>query len=223
MLGEGKSTVNAFLGMAAARLCGMKTILIDCDLRRPVVHRQFGLERRIGLAEIMAEGFSFQEAIKKTGANKLDVITAGSLGESASTALDIEVIGALINDLKFYYDLILLDAPPVLPVSEPMLLASKVDGILMVVKAGATNRRLTQRAVEILSGNKDRILGVVLNNLNASLPYYNDYRHYAYRYKADHQGRSGKKQAGGTIPTAPKKSAGSPKDQPRGTENASRK
>ncbi|HKK21192.1 MAG TPA: hypothetical protein VJ983_06960, partial [candidate division Zixibacteria bacterium] len=85
-----------------------------------------------------------------------------------------------IEELKFYYDLIVVDCPPLLPVSDPMMLASKVDGILVVIKAGATQKEVVKRAVEILNSERDRILGVVLNNMTGSLPYYYDYSYYDY-------------------------------------------
>ncbi|MCK4372698.1 MAG: hypothetical protein KAW61_06095, partial [candidate division Zixibacteria bacterium] len=88
-----------------------------------------------------------------------------------------------VDDMKFYYDLILIDAAPALPVSDPMLLAPELDGVLLVVKAGTTQRELVERAVEIIDPNRDRILGVVLNNMNNTLPYYHDYRYYGYEYR----------------------------------------
>jgi capsular exopolysaccharide synthesis family protein len=183
MLGEGKSTACSFLAITAAVQTGMKTLIIDCDLRRPVIHKQFGLERGYGLTDIIGEGFSLQDALKKTRIDKLDIITAGNLRHHPSEDLDVETVGSVLNELKFYYDLIILDTAPVLPVSDPMLLASKVDGILLVVKAGDTNRKLVVRALDILSANRERILGVMLNNMKNVLPYYYDHSYYAYRYR----------------------------------------
>lgn len=194
MLGEGKSTVCSFLAIAAAVQTGLKTLIIDCDLRRPVIHKQFGLECEYGLTDIIREGFSLQDALKKTRIDKLDIITAGHLHQHPSEDLDVETVGSVLNELKFYYDLIILDTAPVLPVSDPMLLATKVDGILLVVKAGETNRKLVVRALDILSTSSERILGVVLNNMKNVLPYYYDHSYYAYRYREskESKGRLGK-------------------------------
>ena len=89
----------------------------------------------------------------------------------------------MIEQMKYYYDLVIIDAAPVLPVSDPMLLASKVDSILLVVKAGSTQKDVVVRAVDILDPGRNRILGVILNNMNSSLPAQYDYRYYGYDYK----------------------------------------
>lgn len=209
MLGEGKSTACSFLAIAAAVQTGMKTLIIDCDLRRPVIHKQFGLERGYGLTDIIREGFSLQDALKKTQIDKLDIITAGHLHQHSSEDLDVETVGSVLNELKFYYDFIIIDTAPVLPVSDPMLLASKVDGILLVVKAGETNRKLVVRALDILSKNRDRILGVVLNNMKNALPYYYDHSYYAYRYRESKPSKEAPgKTSSGRVITGKKSSRG---------------
>ncbi len=182
LLSEGKSTVCSLLGITAALHKGLRTLVMDCDIRRPCIHKLFRLERGHGMAEILAEGFSPRDAIRKTGVDKLDVITCGSDYTSPTELFDAEAIGTLIEEMKFHYDLVLVDAAPALPVSDPMLLAPKVDGILLVVKAGATQREIVQRAVEILDGGRKTIVGVVLNNMNHILPYHYDYRYYGYQY-----------------------------------------
>lgn len=191
MLSEGKSTICSLLGITAALHKGLRTLVMDCDIRRPCIHKLFRLERGHGMAEILAEGFSPRDAIRKTDIDKLDVITCGSYHTSPTELFDAEAIGTLIEEMKFHYDLVLIDAAPALPVSDPMLLAPKVDGILLVVKAGATQREIVQRAVEILNGGRKMIVGVVLNNMNNTLPYYYDYRYYGYQYtrKSDRPGK----------------------------------
>lgn len=182
MLSEGKSTVCSFLGITAALHKGMKTLVIDCDLRRPSIHKAFAMERDRGLAEILEEAFSPRDAVRKTSIDKLDLITCGRYNDTPTALFDAEAIGTLVEEMKFYYDLVLLDAAPALPVSDPMLLAPKVDGIVMVIKAGVTQKEVTERAVNILDPNRNRILGVVLNNMDNALPHYYDYRYYGYEY-----------------------------------------
>ncbi|MDH4156537.1 MAG: CpsD/CapB family tyrosine-protein kinase [candidate division Zixibacteria bacterium] len=182
MLSEGKSTISAMFAIAAAVHQGLKTLVIDCDLHRPVVHSLFRVDRQPGLAEILVEGFSPMGAVTKTRIDKLDLLTAGGHCENPAAVFDPESIGGLIDELKFYYDLIVIDSPPIIPVSDPMLLASKVDGILLVLKAGSTQKEVAKRAVNIISGNEHKILGVVLNNVDNSLPYYYDYSYYGYAY-----------------------------------------
>lgn len=183
MLSEGKSTICSFLALTASRHKGVKTLLIDCDLRRPTIHKFFALERAPGLCEVLAEGFSPEDAIRKTPIETLDIMPAGKRIAQPAEIFDVEAINQLFDEMKFYYDLILVDTAPLLPVSDPMLLAPKVDGIIMVVKAGATQREVVLRALDIIDTSRDKILGVVLNNMNNSLPYYYDYSYYGYDYE----------------------------------------
>ncbi len=172
MVSEGKSTTAAFLGICSAKLKERRTLLIDCDMRRPNLHRLFSMEREQGLVEYLTEGLSSSRMIKKTELDKLDMITAGKHVDNPTEIFDATRIGKLIDEVADMYDFIVVDSPPVLPVSDPMLLANVVDGVLLVVKAGETHRDVVVRAKDLLSGSGDRLLGVVLNNLNDALPYY---------------------------------------------------
>ncbi len=111
--------------------------------------------------------------------------------------------------MKFYYDLILVDAPPVIPVSDPMLLSQEVDGVLMVVKAGQTQREVVRRATEILRSQSRKLIGVVLNNMDGQLPYYYDYSAYGYDYHPRPQdiGKKGKDSGKGNPGSGDRKSA----------------
>jgi len=179
--GEGKSTISSLLAITAARKA-VKTMLIDCDLRRPILHQLFQLERLGGLPEGISDGISFKRARKKTSLEHLDVVTAGKATAHPSELFDSQAIDSLIRELKFYYDFLVIDSPPVIPVSDPMLLSKSVDGVILVVKAGATAREVVRRAVDIMNTNNANALGVVLNNAKSSLPYYYDYMHYHYDY-----------------------------------------
>ncbi len=183
MLSEGKSTVASFLAMTAARHKHRKTLLVDCDLRRPVLHRMFSLNREPGVVEALTEGRKIKEVIKKTSEDLLDVITAGKAVSQPTEVFDSDAIHRMLEEVRFYYDLILVDCAPILPVSDPMLLAAEMDGVLMVVKAGSTQREVAQRASLLLKNNNTRFLGVVLNNLTNVLPYYYHESYYGYEYK----------------------------------------
>ncbi len=185
MLSEGKSTVCSFLAITAALKKGLKTLLIDTDLRRPTIHKVFQLQPKAGLKEILVEGYNPRDAISTTSIDKLDILTSGGFCENPSEVFDADALGTLFEELKFYYDFIVIDSAPLLPVSDPMLLASKVDGILLVVKAGATQKEVVRRAVEILNPKQNNLIGVTFNNMNHSLPYYYDYGYYQYEYKLD--------------------------------------
>jgi len=178
---EGKSTVASLMSITAAYK-GHKTLLIDCDLRRPSLHRLFAFERQRGMSEVLYNGDEIKSVIKKTSLDNLDVITAGKAVAHPAELFDSRTIGGLIHELKFYYDFVFVDTPPVIPVSDPMLLAQEMDGAVLIVKAGSTAREVAQRATKILSNGQINLLGVVLNNVKGSLPYYYDYSHYNYDY-----------------------------------------
>jgi protein-tyrosine kinase len=178
---EGKSTVASLMSITAAYK-GHKTLLIDCDLRRPSLHRLFALERNRGMSEVLYSGDEIKSVIKKTSLDNLDIITAGKAVAHPTELFDSRVIGGLVHELKFYYDFVFVDTPPVIPVSDPMLLAQEMDGAVLIVKAGSTAREVTKRAADILTSSQINLLGVVLNNVKGSLPYYYDYSHYNYDY-----------------------------------------
>jgi protein-tyrosine kinase len=183
MTSEGKSTVAALLAITAARHKGLRTIIVDSDLRRPTMHKLFCMGRDRGMVDILTQGMSLNDCIKKTSAERLDIITSGSQHEHVAEIFDAEAIARVIDELKFYYDLIVVDTAPVLPVSDPMLLSGKVDGIIMVVKAGVTQREVVLRAADILSANRHKMLGIVLNNMNNTLPFQYNYEYFGYEYQ----------------------------------------
>ena len=188
MLSEGKSTICSFMGITASLNKGIKTLIIDADLRRPSIHRFFQISSDPGLTEILSEAFNPREAVVKTDINKLDILPAGSLRSNPSEIFDSEAIGTMVEEMKFYYDLILVDSPPLIPVSDPMMLTSYLDKVLLVVKSGSTQKEVIRRAMEILSPEKKKIMGVVLNNVNQSLPYHYNYSYYHYEYNKPPKG-----------------------------------
>jgi protein-tyrosine kinase len=183
VLAEGKSTIASFMAMTAARLKQRRTLLVDCDLRRPTLHQLFSLPREKGVVEILTQNARVKDVIKKTASEHLDVITAGRAVEQPTEVFDSSAIHKLLEEVRFYYDLILVDCAPVLPVSDPMLLASEMDGVLLVVKAGATQREVVKRAVTLLQSSRTNFMGIVLNNFTNILPYYYRESYYGYEYK----------------------------------------
>lgn len=181
MLSEGKSTISSLLAVTAARK-GLKTIMIDSDLRRPVIHKLFKLERQHGIHEVLAEEVAAKSVIKKTSLSNLDIVTAGKISAHPAEVFNGPAIGRLIEEMKFYYDIIIVDSAPIIPVSDPLFVAQEVDGIVLVIKAGETQREVVQRAVDILNTNNFKLLGIILNNMSGSLPYYYDYSYYGYHY-----------------------------------------
>lgn len=183
MVAEGKSTICSFLGLTASMKKGLKTLIVDADLRLPSIARLFALRSSPGLAEVLVDGHEPRDAIQKLSIPNLEILTAGRVRENPTQVFDPDAISQLLDELKFYYDLILVDCTPLLPVSDPMLLAPSVDGVLLVVKAGGTQREIVSRAVDILDPERANVLGVVLNNMNNSLPYFYNYEYYHYDYR----------------------------------------
>jgi len=182
---EGKSTIASHFAIANAR-AGQKTLLIDGDLRRPSIQRVMDLDNERGLADVLAEGAPWQNAlIQKTGVANLDILLAGS-----ATARTPDVIGPrldqLIEEAAKLYDLVVLDSPPVHGFPEPLRMATAVDGVIVVALSGRTNRKALAATIAVLGRLRANVLGVVLNqvNLNSSESGYYAYYQTKYYYKA---------------------------------------
>ncbi len=180
-LGEGKSTVAAFLALTIARHKRTKTIIIDADLRRPKVHKYFGVSRQPGLVEVLSGERDVLDCVQDTPCDTLKIMSAGRPDPTPSYLFDTHRLAEALNELKFYYDTIIIDCPPVIPVSDPMQVSPEVDGVLMVVMAGVTPRELVVRARDVLLDVDANILGVIVNNHAEVLPYYYDHKYYGYR------------------------------------------
>ncbi|MGH7495689.1 MAG: CpsD/CapB family tyrosine-protein kinase [bacterium] len=181
-IGDGKSTISAYLATASARYRGTPTILIDCDLRRPVVHKMFGLPNRHGVADLLSQNLDLKSVLKPSAIPNLMIITAGIANQSPADLLSSVHLKEMFNQIRFYFKIVIVDAPPVLPVSDSLLLGNEADGILFVLKAGRTQKRMAQRAVELLDDNRHKLLGTIINNVEGALPYYYDHRYYKYNY-----------------------------------------
>ena len=158
--GEGKSTVLINLAAALAR-SGKKVLAIDLDLRRPKLHRAFGLLNVDGIAEYMIDECSKEQMIKKTEYN-VDVINRGKKAQNSALIFTSEKFKNLIEELRSSYDIILLDCPPVLLVSDYIHISKFSDATIFVVSAGVTRRSQLTDAIELLRRNDVNILGTVL-------------------------------------------------------------
>jgi capsular exopolysaccharide synthesis family protein len=184
-LGEGKSTVSSFLALTIAKHKRTKTILIDADLRRPKIHKYFGLRREPGLVEVLSGEKDVLDCVQDTPCDTLKIMSAGRRDAAPSYLFDSHRLGEALNELKFYYDTVIVDCPPVIPVSDPVMVSPEVDGVIMVVMAGVTPRELVVRARDVLLDVDANILGLVVNNHAEVLPYYYDHKYYGYREAAE--------------------------------------
>ncbi len=160
--GEGKSTTIANLAVTMAQ-SGRRTILVDCDLRRPSLHTIFGLDESPGLTNL-ALGEVTEPPLQKTAVANLWLLSSGTQPPNPADLLGARRMDQVIADLLERADFLLFDAPPVLAVSDAAILGAKVDGVLLVVEAGKTRREHSERAKELLEKARVRIVGVTLTN-----------------------------------------------------------
>ncbi len=159
---EGKSTTVANLAVTMAQ-SGRRTILVDCDLRRPHLHTLFGLPGEPGLTNmVLAE--TTQPPLQATAVENLLLLASGPKPPNPADLLGSKMIDRVIETLMQQADIILFDAPPVLAVTDATVLGAKVDGVLLVVTAGKTRRDHAIRAKQILETANVRIIGATLTN-----------------------------------------------------------
>ena len=164
---EHKSLVIANLAIIMAQ-GGNRTILVDCDLRRPALHEIFGLDNRAGLTTMMLDKAAMDAPpLQGSEIENLSVLPSGPLPPNPADLLGSRRMDAVIARLIQGADIVLLDAPPVVAVTDAAVLGSKVDGVLLVVSAGVTRREHAERAKEMLEQVNVRIVGAVLDNAPA--------------------------------------------------------
>lgn len=178
--GEGKTTAASHLALTAARYGNKPVALVDFDLRRPRIHEVTGLPLKGGVADVLRGQLTIESVLKRTPLDNLTVVTGGRSMSSPSGLLDSPATHALLDGLRARFDLVIVDVPPVIPVTDPMLIAPLVDATLMVVMAGEVPRAVVKRAAGMIRDSGARLLGVVVNNLDEVLPYYYDYSYYGY-------------------------------------------
>lgn len=172
--GEGKSTTCANLGVVLAQ-AAKSTMIIDCDLRKPVMHKFFGLRNLHGVTDILFGERSLQEVWQEP-VDGLKVIPVGPIPFNPAEILSSKRFSDLLGSVRGEFDYVLVDAPPVGPVSDPVILAMKGDGVLVVLDAQNTRKGAVRQAVRSLEAVGANILGTVMNNVDLSregyYPYY---------------------------------------------------
>jgi polysaccharide biosynthesis transport protein len=160
---EGKSTTSANLAIAEAS-AGQRVLLIDADVSRPTLHVAFGVDPAPGLVEVLKRQVSISEAVQSTSVEGLSLLTAGAIDSNSPNLCSRESMRALLDFLSDKYDRIVLDSPPVLLAANAVVLASVADGVVLVVRAGKTDRTAIQQAVQKLAIAKARVIGTVFND-----------------------------------------------------------
>lgn len=165
---EGKTTVAATLSRSFAQM-EWRTLLIDSDMRKPRLHNLFGIERAPGLTDLLQGRVGDEEAVAATDHSHLDVVPAGSPTQGPAELLQAEVTPALLRSLAARYDYVVIDAPPLISITDTHLLSDYVDGIILVINGLVTPRDVVQEAREQLQGRP--VLGVVLNGISSPKKY----------------------------------------------------
>jgi capsular exopolysaccharide synthesis family protein len=181
---EGKTTTACNLAVALA-LGGARVMLIDADMRRPGLHRTMGIPNEIGLSHVLTGQARLREAVQRTSENNLFVMTAGHVPPNPSELLSSERMRQLIANLEAGpFDWVIMDTPPVLAVTDAVILAPYMSGLVFVIGAEMTRRAHAERAIQTIQGGKPNIIGAVLNrvDLNRNKYYYS--RYYGYHYKS---------------------------------------
>jgi capsular exopolysaccharide synthesis family protein len=179
--GEGKSTTIANTAVALAQ-AGKNIILLDCDLRKPVQHKIFHKRNR-GLTNILVEEVPVQNFIQDTEIDNLRILTSGSIPPNPSELLGSKKMQELLDYLKKQADYLIIDVPPVIAVTDACVLASKVDGIILVINSGSVRPEMAQKAKDLLIKANGHLLGVILNRVEIEA----EHAYYYYYYGSDNK------------------------------------
>ncbi len=206
---EGKSTTVANLAITMAQT-GSRVLIIDGDLRRPTMHNFFNLDRQIGLTNALMGTYTLDEVIKPTGVDNLDLITAGDIPPNPSELLSSKAMRKALSILSTRYDLILIDSPPVIAVTDAAVLSTRTDAVLLVVSSGYVSRHEVLRAIQLLSNVHANLLGMLLNGLDVkriygSYYYYYHYYQYYYYYGSKGKGRKSRREVVEALEDTPPK------------------
>jgi Mrp family chromosome partitioning ATPase len=196
-LQEGKTTTIVNLALTMAQN-GQRTLLVGANMRRPSIHRFFGIEREPGLsdilvgrarwrecirtvADILMGRFEMEDIMASPGLDNLHIIEAGPVPGNPSELLSAPAMGQFLREVRDEYDIVLIDTPPVLPVTDSAIVAAQVDGVVLVYQAGKVGRLVLKRAKAHLDSARAKVWGVVLNDVQSEVADYS-YTHYYTHY-----------------------------------------
>jgi len=177
-MSEGKSLTTSNLAISFAQ-GGHRILIIDCDLRKSVIHKYFNIERKPGLTNYMYDEVELKDIIRDSGINNLSLITSGSSSTNPAELLASQKMRDLIETFRTQYDIILIDTPPVLVCSDSRILADTTDGIIMIAKVESTRKKALDHALESLNTLDNNILGFIINQIEFR---FNRMYYYSYHY-----------------------------------------
>lgn len=210
---EGKSTVSANLAVVMAQ-AGLRVVLMDCDLRRPSMHTIFNQPNRSGLTDMMLQASTqWDAAVQTTPITNLFILPSGSLPPNPSELLGSDRFRQFIERMSNTYDMVIIDSPPLLPVTDSAILSRAVDGVMLVVDTGATRAGALVQSKEQIERVGGHLLGVVMNKLSPGRSGSHYYYYYQYAYGSDGR-RSGRKPPRTKLQPKPAVDSASAEDLP---------
>lgn len=183
--GDGKTT-SCFNTACAFALQGSRVLLVDADLRKPSLHSMLQMKNESGLSNCLSSHESpLSVVLQHSDLQSLHIMTAGPIPPDPSELLSSKRFGEVLRQLEENFDFVFIDAPPVLMVTDPVVMAQNVDGVVLVIRAGVTRRSFLRRALDLLASSRSKVLGAVLNaadvhssEYNAAYGYYGDRSYY---------------------------------------------
>lgn len=185
---EGKSTTIANLAVVLTQ-AGKSVLLIDCDMRNPTVHKNFNLSNKVGLSSCISMGTALSDAVQKTSIEGLYALTGGVISPNPSELLGSEQMKNVLQRAKEQYDYVLIDTPPVMPVTDALIVGRFVDGMILVIASAEVKVEMARDVKNQLVNAGANILGVVLNKVRSEHHGYG----YGYYYYYGNDGEKHKK------------------------------
>jgi capsular exopolysaccharide synthesis family protein len=178
--GEGKTItlLNIAIAMAQNK---QRVIVIDCDMRKPRIHKILGISNKSGLAEYLMDGNNIDDYINRIFKLNIDVMTSGKIPSNPSELLHSNVMKEMVEFLEKKYDYVLFDSPPVVPVTDAVVMSSYIEGAILVVSSGKVSVDMVKKAKESLESSGVNLIGAVLNRIPVNNS--KEYKSYYYYYE----------------------------------------
>lgn len=173
---EGKSTTSCNMAIVFAE-AGKRVLLVDADMRRPTLHHTFQMPNKIGLSNLLLNKGRLQDSVKRSGVPGLDLLLCGQIPPNPAELLSTPKLDDLLDEMKSKYDIVIIDSPPLLSVTDSKILANKCDATVLVVNTGKSEKESIVKARDALVTSKAFIMGVVMNNYQVAKDnyYYQNY------------------------------------------------
>jgi len=189
--GEGKSVTSVNLATIMA-LDGKRVVLVDADLRKPSIHHLLNLSNERGFSEVLGGLVRLEDAIQETSVENLSVICAGPVPPNPAELLGSRTFDDIVDRLEEEADVVIFDSPPCIPVTDPLIVAARMDGVVLVVHVGQTRKGAIRQVEQLLGRARARMLGLVFNRVQFGRANYAYYYGYGYGYYGQERGRNGR-------------------------------